>query len=192
MDSQGKTIITRDLHEIVGKKSNRPVFTFLDLTALNTGILGGRVTSTKAIASLSVDVVKRFFQGSAIDSIKIDKPYSENIYEWGELKKWDIDITKLPPNSIIQNRKYTFFELFKWEIVGGILLFLVESFLVIILFINCKERKKAEKLYHNMLQRLLTAQEEERTRIAMDLHDGLGQNMLRMRAKITSLFFVYI
>ncbi len=44
-DDQGKAVISRDLCTQLGKLTNRPVFTFLDLFALETGILGGRVTT---------------------------------------------------------------------------------------------------------------------------------------------------
>ena len=58
------------------------------------------MTSTRAFATRSVDIIKRVFQGEAIASIKLGTPYVENIYDWRELKKWDIDLSKLPPDSI--------------------------------------------------------------------------------------------
>ncbi len=144
LDFQGKAVITRDFGQLIGERSNRPVFSWLDLHALGIGILGGRVTTTRASATMSVDIVKRVFQGESIDSIKPIPPYVEYIYEWKELKKWDIDLKKLPPDSVIQNRQYTFFELFKWRIIGGIVLLVVESLLILFLLVNIRKRKTAE------------------------------------------------
>ena len=144
LNFQGKAVITRDFSQLLGERSNRPVFSWLDLHALGIGILGGRVTTTRASATMSVDIVEKVFQGESIDSIKPKPPYVEFIYEWKELKKWDIDLKKLPLDSVIQNRTYTFYELFKWRIIGGIVLLVIESLLILFLLINMKGRKAAE------------------------------------------------
>jgi signal transduction histidine kinase/CheY-like chemotaxis protein len=144
LDFKGKAVITRDFSQWIGERSNRPVFSWLDLHSLGIGILGGRVTTTRASATMSVDIVKRVLEGESIDSIKPKPPYVEYIYEWKELKKWDIDLRKLPPDSVIQNRTYTFFELFKWRIIGGIVLLVIESLLILFLLINIRKRKAAE------------------------------------------------
>jgi len=125
LDFQGRAVITRHFSQRIGERSNRPVLSWLDLHALDIGILGGRVTTTRASATMSVDIVKRVLAGESIDSIKLEPPYVEYIYEWKELKKWDIDLKKLPPDSVIQNRTYTFYELFKWRIIGGIVLLVI-------------------------------------------------------------------
>ncbi len=43
--------------------------------------------------------------------------------------------------------------------------------------IDITERKQAEESIRNLSARLISAHEEERSRIARDLHDGLGQNL---------------
>jgi signal transduction histidine kinase len=150
LDFQGKAVITRDFSKSIGKRSNRPVFSWLDLHALDIGILGGRVTTTRASATMSLDIVKRVFQGESVDTIKPEPPYVEYIYQWRELKKWNIGLRKLPPDSIIQNRPVNFFEIFKWQIVAVICLLVVESLLVFFLLINIRKRKTAYKQIHEM------------------------------------------
>jgi len=144
LDFQGDAVITRDFSKRIAEHSNRPVFSWLDLHLLGIGILGGRVTTTRASATMSADIVKRVFQGESIDSIISPQPYVEYIYEWRELKKWDIDLRKLPPDSVIQNRTYSFFEVFKWRIIGGIVLLAIETLLILFLVINMRKRKAAE------------------------------------------------
>ncbi len=144
LDFQGNAVITLDFIQRFAERSNRPVISWLDLHALDIDILGGRVTTTKASATMSVDIIKRVFQGESIDSIKPEPPYLEHIYEWKELKKWGIDLKKLPPDSVIQNRQYNVFELYKWEIIGGIVLLVIETLLILFLFINMRKRKVAE------------------------------------------------
>jgi len=162
LDFQGRAVITRHFSQRIGERSNRPVLSWLDLHALDIGILGGRVTTTRASATMSVDIIKRVLAGESIDSIKPESPYVEYIYEWKELKKWDIDLDKLPPDSVIQNRQPDFFEIFKWQILGGIALLVVESLLVFFLLINIRKRRAAERELRGY-QTELEKKVEERT-----------------------------
>ncbi len=49
------------------------------------------------------------------------------------------------------------------------------------------ERKKSEEQRVGLLRRIVTTQEDERRRIARDLHDHLGQRLTALRLKIASL-----
>ncbi|MCB2182112.1 MAG: hypothetical protein KQH63_08820 [Desulfobulbaceae bacterium] len=177
-DPHGKTVISVDFCKLVGEKSNRPVFTFLDLFTLNNKILGGRVTTTRATVSAAADVVKKILQETPIESIEITSPYFEYIYDWGELVRWNIDKSKLPADSIIQNRTYSFFELFKWQIIGGVFLLIVESLLILFLLINIKKREIAEDrllAYHAELEDKVKERTEELNTINADLQKALDE-----------------
>lgn len=62
------------------------------------------------------------------------------------------------------------------------LLVLFGSIIVSRSFLSAKQREQAQ---HKFSQELITAQEQERTRIAKDLHDGVGQQitLLKMKAQ---------
>ncbi len=143
-DPHGRTVIGLDMVRRLGERTNRPVFTYLDLFALNTGIFGGRVTTTRSRAASAVDITKKVFQGEQIESINEMPQYVEFIYDWGELVKWDIDISRLPSDRTIQNRTYTFYELFKWRILAGITLLIAQAVFISILLANIRKRKLAE------------------------------------------------
>jgi two-component system CheB/CheR fusion protein len=49
------------------------------------------------------------------------------------------------------------------------------------------ERKRSEEQRVGLLRRIVTTQEDERSRIARDLHDHLGQRLTALRLKIASL-----
>src|SRR5262249_36718352 len=57
---------------------------------------------------------------------------------------------------------------------------LSQSILIVGLLINRRYRKKAERSLRDMTGRLLESQDEERRRIARDLHDGTGQHLSGM------------
>ncbi|PYS87963.1 MAG: hypothetical protein DMF62_10970, partial [Acidobacteria bacterium] len=55
------------------------------------------------------------------------------------------------------------------------------------LIAEINERKAAEEQKIDLLKRLVTTQEDERRRIARDIHDQLGQRLTALRLKIASL-----
>jgi PAS domain S-box-containing protein len=55
------------------------------------------------------------------------------------------------------------------------------------LLAEINERKSSERQRIELLQRLVTTQEDERRRIARDLHDQLGQRLTALRLKIASM-----
>jgi hypothetical protein len=144
LDSNGKTVVARDFSTLLGQNANRPVMTYFDLFALNTHILGGRTTTTKASAVATVEVIEQLVQGESIASISPPAPFFDYIYDWPKLRKWGITESKLPSGSIIQNRP-EFYERYFWQIFWGVFLLVVVSFFLIAsLLTSIKRRKKVE------------------------------------------------
>ncbi len=100
---------------------------------------------TRYLAEGSVDIIKKVFQGETIESVKTKKPFSDYIYDWTELRKWGIDEKNLPPGSIIQNKGYTFWGQYKVQILIGIILIILEAFMVVFLLLNTRKRRGAEE-----------------------------------------------
>ena len=57
----------------------------------------------------------------------------------------------------------------------------------IVAFQDITERKRAEIMRQQLLQRLVSAQEEERTRISRELHDQMGQQLTALLMAINAL-----
>ena len=114
-------------------------------------------------------------RGESIDSIEPPPPYVEYIYQWEELKKWGIDPGRLSPKSIIQNKTYSFFDVFKWRITGGIVLIALEALLILFFLISIRRRKAAEqglKGYQHELEEKVRALQESEEPIVPDIRFG--------------------
>ena len=122
-------------------------------------------------------------------------------YDWRELQRWGISEAQLPPGSIIQYRQPTVWQQYRWEIMGAISLIFLQSLLIAALFFQRARRQAAETDIRNkesalrvsyeqvrqLAGRLINAQEEERSRIARELHDDVGQRVASLSIGISSL-----
>lgn len=154
LDSNGKTIVARDFAAMLGKNANRPVLSYFDLFTLNTNILGGRTTTTKASAFAAVSVIEQLAEGKSTDYIFPPVPFFEYIYDWNQLQKWKINQSKLPKESLIQNKPQQLYKRYYKQILWLIFLIAGESFLVIYLFISIRLRKKAEQEKEKLIEKL--------------------------------------
>lgn len=154
LDSNGKTVVARDFSTLLGQNANRPVMSYLDLFVLNTHILGGRTTATKASAFAAVQVIEQLVEGKSLTSIYPPTPFFEYIYDWPQLQKWGINESKLPSGSLIQNRPPQLYQKYYRQIFLSVSLLLFESFLVVYLLISIKRRKKAEREREKLIVKL--------------------------------------
>jgi len=106
------------------------------------------------------------------------------VFDWRELRRWKIDEDRLPPGSIIRFRSPTAWDEYKWYVIGGGALSLVEAILVAGLTVNLVKRKRAErslreaeKQAQQFSGRLIQAQEAERSRVSRELHDDITQRL---------------
>ena len=78
----------------------------------------------------------------------------------------------------------TVWEQYKWYIVTAFALFAVQAALILVLLLNGRrlrrahaDRRRAEEAAHEFSGRLINAQEEERSRLARELHDDVTQRL---------------
>ena len=60
---------------------------------------------------------------------------------------WGINEAKLPSGSIVRHHEPTFWDLYRWHILGVVLLCVVEALLIIALLVQGDSRRRAEKRF---------------------------------------------
>jgi PAS domain S-box-containing protein len=81
--------------------------------------------------------------------------------DWRELQRWGISEQKLPPGSVVMFRRATFWELYKWYIIGLVAAVIVEAMLIAWLLFLRARRRQAE----NENMRLAQLAKVEHTRL---------------------------
>jgi signal transduction histidine kinase len=173
---------------------------------LDTGAAGGPIVSQEALANETAKVVARLLHGQRIEDIPIREGPLTPMVNWKQLQRWKIPENRIPPGTVIIQRDPSMWELYKWHIIGMLSLCGIEGILIIALLIHWARRKRAEKSLsenrqllqstvealkqaHHAQQQLtgllLRAQDDERRRIARDLHDVTVQNLATIKAAMT-------
>jgi len=181
--------------------ANRPIYTWLDVD-LGRGAIGGSVMSGDVVARAVADLALRVLKGESPDRIPVHEiDPNVHAFDWRELQRFNVNEARLPVGSIIQFRQPSTWDQYKWYILGATTLLVLQSALIGGLVVQRARRRRAEvavregasalrqsyEQNRDLAGRLITAQEEERTRIARDLHDDLSQQLASVSIMLSGL-----
>lgn len=186
-DGAGKDFVPYEAVSLVSRVSNAPVFGFYE-TYLGFGIVGGRLMSFKEHGREAAALALRVMAGESPGAIPFggEQAYV-SAYDWRELKRWGISEKVLPPGSIVEFKPASIWQEYWWVILAGIFFMLIETVLIMGLFINLHKRRQADEMarrsqdaLRELAGKLLTVQETERRRLARELHDDLSQKLVAL------------
>jgi PAS domain S-box-containing protein len=123
--------------------ANAPVFSLFDVH-LNHGEVGGKVSYHHEQGRIAGGLALRVLNGERPQNIPYANAGNTYIFDWRALKRWGLSESNLPPGSIVLNRDPTFWDSYKWYIVGGICLLLAQTSLIVELLWQRAIRRKAE------------------------------------------------
>ena len=144
-DVAGKSHTGLGLAHELSQVSTVPVFGLFE-SALGYGVTGGTLISWDLIGKRAGQLVVDILKGvKTLDDVPpvLDVP-SVPMFDWRQLRRWNLSEAALPKGSIIINREVTFWD-FKYYIIGGVMLCLLEAFLIARLLIQKRRRKAAEQ-----------------------------------------------
>jgi PAS domain S-box-containing protein len=128
---------------MIAAAANAPFFSLADVY-LNHGEVGGDVSDLAKQGKIAAEMALRILNGEKPQNIPRSKGVMTYMFDWKALKRWGINEKSLPVGSIVLNRAPTLWESYKWYIVGGISLILIEALLIGGLVWQRVRRRKAE------------------------------------------------
>ena len=151
-DAVGQSFVPRDLLSRISKTANAPIFGVMD-TYLGHGIVGGSLLSAeyqgKRLANIGINLLK----GEQINAADATTKANQSMFDWQQLKRWDITEKSLPPGSVVKYRKVSVWGHYKWHLTGITLFCILETLLIIALLTNLRRRRRSEaELSHSELR----------------------------------------
>lgn len=161
---------------------------------MGTGVIGGIVTAREEIGKQLGQMVHRVLAGTRPQDIAVEPARLVPTFDWRQLQRWRIDPSRLPAGSDLRFREPTPWDLYRWYIVGAISVVAMQTLLIAGLLVQSRKRHRAELALREtsdrnreLAGRLITAQEEERTRIARELHDDVGQRVASLSIALSAV-----
>ncbi|MGV7213504.1 histidine kinase [Bradyrhizobium sp. UFLA05-112] len=166
------------------------------------GFIGGFSESYEAMGRTAGDIAREILAGKDPTSIP-PRTSSEAAYrvDYQAMQRWGLSESNLPPGSVVLFKAPGAWELYHRYIIGAGSLIVLQSLLIAALIAQRSRRWAAEqdnrskesalRTSYEQLRylagRLIHAQDEERRRIARELHDDVGQRVASLSIGLSSL-----
>ena len=144
LDIAGKSYTAETLSQRLSQVSKAPIFGLLK-NALGYGIVGGSLIDFEHIgvkAGQQALVILRDTPTAEGFPQSLDVPCVA-MFDWRQLKRWNLSESALPKGSVIVNRETTFWD-FKYYIIGGLAVFFVQLLLIAGLLFQRRRKIVAE------------------------------------------------
>ncbi|MGD8521852.1 MAG: PAS domain-containing protein, partial [Desulfobacterales bacterium] len=144
-DVNGKLYNMKDVTGQLGRVSKAPVFGLFDML-IGHGIVGGSVISFEHVGTRAGELVLEILRGTKtaeqIPAVLEVPPLA--MFDWRQLRHWDLDEGNLPAGSIVLNKELTFWD-FKYYIIGALVFIMAQSFLIVGLLVQKRRKQSAEE-----------------------------------------------
>jgi signal transduction histidine kinase len=165
-------------------RANAPLFGAFD-SYFGQGIVGGPLISLTDLGREAAIAANRILSGEKAANVKSPVlEFGALVFDWRELARWNIAESNLPPASIVQFREPVVWQKYGWYLALVAAFSVIEGACIVALLVNGRrlrranaERARAEKEASELSGRLMHGQEEERARLARELHDDVTQRL---------------
>jgi len=124
--------------------ANAPVLSLSDVN-MGHGEVGGYLDSFAGEGQTAGGMARKILEGEKPQDIPVVRGTNVYMVDWRALQRWGLSEHDLPPGSIVLYRQPTVWESYKWYIMGGVLLCLIETLLVLGLLWQRARRRKVEQ-----------------------------------------------
>jgi len=199
-DGAGNALPPGEVATTLSKLSPAPVYSPYEHPL--KGPVGGYVETFASMGSTAADIVLEVLGGKDPATIP-PRPNPDIGYRVDDkaLQRWGLSERNLPPGTIVTDREPGLWELYRGYVIVALSLIALQAVLIAALLMQARRRRAAEasilakesalrvsyEQVRELNTRLVNAQEEERARIARELHDDVGQRVASLSIGLSGL-----
>lgn len=186
-DRGGNRFIRSEAAARIARASAVPVYSPYAVL-LGHGIVGGSVISVEQVLQAAAPSALRVLAGGANASPRVEEVDSTLLqFDARQLQRFGIDERHLPVGGVVRFRAPGLWQEHRTAVLTASAVVLLQTAMLSGLLVQRHRRRRAEADARALAGRLLHAAEEERTRIARDLHDDVCQELSVLAVDATFL-----
>ena len=158
-DASGRKFNPREALEQFAPASSAPVYGYYD-SYLGYGIVGGSMVTFEEIGQKAAQLAVRILAGEDGQiAARSESNQAVPIFDWRQLRRWNISEYRLPSGSVIRFRPPTLWQQHKDYVIGGISVIVAQTATIVMLLVQRSRRRLAEAT---------TREDEKRMALAAD------------------------
>ena len=144
-DRNGRYFTYERIGEMLSKSSRVPIYCLLQFN-IGKGVIGGKVISGYYQGRAMAGIGKKILSGLRAQNIPvIEKGSNKTIFNYEQLKRFNLNESRLPPETIIINKPHSFYDDYRPQIQIIIISIALLLFTIVILVFNIRKRMMAEE-----------------------------------------------
>ena len=144
-DGAGQGFPPWEAAALVTGAADAPVYGCLD-SYFGHGVVGGRMFSMEMTGVKAGEMALRILRGAKPSDIPMTSQGTIiDQFDWRQFKRFNIRENRLPPNSIVRFKSYSFWELYRGYIIAAVLLLLCQSGLISFLLRQRAQRRRVQE-----------------------------------------------
>jgi PAS domain S-box-containing protein len=170
-DAAGQNLLGTEVVQRVAASSRVPVFGPGE-TYIGAGIVGGHVVSFTLQGTRAAELASRVISGDRPRPVDGANTY---VFDWRQLRRWGLDETRLPTGSEVRFREPSLWDLYKWSVMGGVVVVALQGVLIVGLLVNRRQRQRAQRALAERLRFETLVSELSAAFITLPARDVPGQ-----------------
>ena len=143
-DAAGIVYTPRDALALVAQVANRPIIVDAE-TSIGRGAAGGFVLDPVAVGEDAGRRALRILNGESASSIPVTAGnFAKPVFDWQQLKKWNVNETALPDGSEVRFRPATMWQQYSSQLTIIFAALLLQTAMIVWLLIERHRRRSAE------------------------------------------------
>ncbi len=142
-DGAGRRYLPHEALVLMANVSRVPIYAVTP-NMLGRGAVGGRFLDFASQGVTAAQLALRILGGERLgpaDIVEADNPY---LFDWHQLRRWQIDERRLPTGSVVRFREASVWDLYKGHIIAAVVVMLMQSVLIAMLLVQRARRQRAE------------------------------------------------